>query len=119
MQDLSVLAGGGYSVADALCADGSTVGGSSGSPNGAAAFLWTSGTGMLNLNNLLPMLGIDLTGWRLTSVGSMSSDGTSLTGHGVYNGQGRAWVVTGIPSPSVLAIAVGFVSIACRRRRKP
>ncbi|TVQ30263.1 MAG: hypothetical protein EA376_13395 [Phycisphaeraceae bacterium] len=61
------------------------------------AFLWSRCRGLLDLNTYLPTLGLDLTGWHLSRAGSVSDDGSTITGWGLLNGQARAWRVTGIP----------------------
>ena len=79
--------------------------------------LWTSDLGMVDLNDYLPTLGIDLTGWTLTGARGISADGTAIIGQGLFNGSQRGWVVTGIPSPGTAALlALGGLAGVRRRR---
>ncbi len=52
---------------------------------------------MVDLNQLLPSLGINLTGWLLNEVHGLSLDGTAITGWGRLNNERRSWLVTGVP----------------------
>jgi probable HAF family extracellular repeat protein len=61
------------------------------------AMLWSSSTGMVDLNNWLPSQGVNLSGWQLTSAEAISPDGSAIAGSGVHNGIMRGWVVTGLP----------------------
>lgn len=94
MHDLSVLDGGDFAQAHDVNADGSVVVGTSNSVDGDRAILWTSNLGMIDLNAHLVFLGLDLTGWTLTSARGVSADGTRITGYGDHNGLARAWLVT-------------------------
>lgn len=85
--------------------------------NNKNAFLWTAELGMVNLHEYLSGIGVDMSHWSTLATVSISGDGTALAGGGFYDGQQRAFLVTGlnIPTPAVgylLALA-GFVS---RRR---
>ncbi|MBX3437545.1 MAG: hypothetical protein KF861_08650 [Planctomycetaceae bacterium] len=74
-------------------ADGSSIAGSSSMISGPDhAFLWTAANGIQDLNVLLPSLGIDLTGWVLTEVVTMTPDGVTLCGNGTHNGNPEAWI---------------------------
>ena len=63
------------------------------------AMLWTSSLGMVDLNAYLPTLGINLTGWALTTANGVSGDGLTLVGTGTHNGLTEAWVAH-LPSPT-------------------
>ena len=63
------------------------------------AMLWTSSLGMVDLNAYLPTLGINLTGWALTTANGVSGDGLTLVGTGTHNGLTEAWVAH-LPSTS-------------------
>jgi probable HAF family extracellular repeat protein len=63
------------------------------------AMLWTSSLGMVDLNTYLPSLGINLTGWILTTANGVSGDGRTLVGTGTHNGLTEAWVAH-LPSPT-------------------
>lgn len=96
MEDLGILPGGFFSSASATNGDGSVVVGKCELPAGPRAVLWTPDTGMVNLNTHLTGLGVDLTDWTLQRAESISPDGTSITGTGLFNGQTRAFLVTGL-----------------------
>jgi uncharacterized membrane protein len=49
--------------------------------------------GFNDLNTLLPTLGVDLTGYVLTSVTGMSADGSVMAGECTYNGVARRWLL--------------------------
>ena len=53
----------------------------------------------LDLNDYLPTLGIDLSGWLLTIAHGISADGSVIYGEGWFDGERRWWVATGVPSP--------------------
>jgi probable HAF family extracellular repeat protein len=103
MQSLGLLPGSPYSSAQGVSADGSIVVGVSALPGFSAyhGFMWTSALGMVDLNTYLPTLGLNLTGWTLSQAIAISADGTAITGHGLLNGQTRAWVVRGLPGTGV------------------
>ena len=83
------------SSAQAVSGNGQLIGGTAmGSPTrGSEAFVWSSGTGMLLLEDLLASRGVDLTGWELQWVTGISADGTALVGTGTFNGHSAGWVV--------------------------
>jgi len=93
MWDIGVLPGATSSEARAISGDGNAVGGTSGN----RAFIWTVDDGLRDLNEYLPTLGIDLTGWDLTITTAISDDGSVVTGWGQFEGQQRGWLVTGLP----------------------
>ncbi len=98
LEDLGTL-GGMNSYAYRVSRDGKIVLGNSVLPppgNEAHAFIWTRHGGMQDLHDVLASKGVDLSGWQLTSVGNLSSDGSSLVGTGVIGGEIRAWLVTGL-----------------------
>ncbi|CAN5805410.1 hypothetical protein BH11PLA1_BH11PLA1_17680 [soil metagenome] len=91
---------GGSAAAYAVSANGAVIGGAA----GGAAYIWSANGGWKNLNTWLPSLGVSLSGWTLTAVRDISTDGTAMVGEGVHNGVTRGWVVRGIPcfdSPSL------------------
>ena len=88
--DLGVLPGfiasGAYAVNDA----GEVVGASFGNDyNTGDAFVWTAGTGMQDLNSLIPAN----SGWVLNVATFISPKG-QISGYGVINGQTHAFVLT-------------------------
>ncbi len=96
IEDLGVLDGGDFAIANAMNVDGSIIGGASELPDGYHAFLWTPALGMLDLNTYLPLQGLALTGWMLINVRGISADGSSIVGDGTFNGADRAWIVSGL-----------------------
>jgi probable HAF family extracellular repeat protein len=121
LQDIDTL-GGDNSVAYGVSGDGSAVVGGGYLPTGYHAFLWTSSLGMVDLNTYLATLGVDLTGWELSEATAISTDGSAIVGRGYFNGDERAWLVTGlsVPEPSAFALSgIGTVALtltAARRR---
>jgi probable HAF family extracellular repeat protein len=96
MQDLGAP-GGGASQAFAVNGDGSMIAGTQANPSGPdRAILWTSSWGWVDLNVYLPSVGVNLAGWTLTSVQGISADGSAMTGNGSFNGQDRAWLLSGL-----------------------
>ncbi|MBS0190243.1 MAG: hypothetical protein U0573_04965 [Phycisphaerales bacterium] len=62
------------------------------------AAMISSGAGLVNLNDYLPTVGVNLTGWSLWETTGVSADGTVLCGNGSFLGQERGWIVRDIPS---------------------
>jgi len=115
MAHLGALPGGAYADARGVNGDGSAVVGQSDSFNDFRAILWTSSLGMVDLNTNLPALGVDLAGWELFGARSVSTDGSAIVGIGYFNGDERAWLVTGmpVPEPSTFALwGAGTVALA-------
>jgi len=95
MAPLGDLPGGDfYSLAQDVSADGSLVVGYSKTANGKEAFLWTAGTGMRNLRDVLVNdYGLDLTGWTLTQATGVSDDGMTIVGEGLNpSGDEEGWI---------------------------
>jgi probable HAF family extracellular repeat protein len=101
--DLGILSGEVYSYAFATNHDGSIIVGGSGhgvDTGGSVlspvnrAFLWTPTGGMIDLNEYLPTLGIDLSGWVLRNAEGMTPDGRTIAGDGEHNGIREAWIAT-------------------------
>jgi probable HAF family extracellular repeat protein len=85
---LGVLAGATASQAFDVSDDGATVVGRS----SGRAFVWTPGAGMRDLQAVLVGLGLDLTGWTLSTADGVSADGTVIVGYGSNpSGQMEAW----------------------------
>jgi hypothetical protein len=97
-QPLGLLKGGTASYGSAISGDGSTLVGSGDSTVGGGAIIWSAALGLLDLNEYLPFLGADLTGWRLDVASAISDDGLTIAGWGLHNGVTEAWVAT-IPGP--------------------
>jgi probable HAF family extracellular repeat protein len=114
---LGVAPGGSFSVAYAISGNGQVLGGASDNAAGdPVATIWTEGLGMVDLNTYLPTIGVDLSGWVLTTTTGISFDGTTMVGAGMYNGAERGWLVT-VPTPGAGAL-VGMGGVMALRRRR-
>lgn len=104
VRDLGVLPGGSFSAAYAISGNGQVVGGTSDDASmNSRAVLWTPLLGMVDANELLPALGVDLSGWSLSYVTGMSPDGRTLVGLGEFEGEGRGFIArVGHPGPGGL-----------------
>jgi len=92
--ELGLLEGGFVSSAFAISGSGQIVGGFGDTALGElAATIWTARLGLQDLNDLLPALGVDLTGWQLEVTTGISTDGRTWCGQGVYQGEFRGWVL--------------------------
>lgn len=99
VQDLGMLPGGSYAVAYAISGNGQIVGGMGDDGNmESRATVWASLLGHVDLNEFLPELGVDLTGWDLDGVTSISADGRTLVGFGQFEGENRGFIVR-VPNP--------------------
>lgn len=117
-QSLGSLEGGTFSTAYCVSGDGLVAGGLSDNAEGdMAATIWTASLGMVDLNAYLASLGVDLTGWRLTTTTGVSADGRTLVGVGTFNGEDRGWVAT-IPAPGTAGVLGLAGLVAARRRRR-
>ena len=100
MVSLSGLPGASASSAEAVSSDGSVVVGLSyfGNQEPHAVF-WTAKLGPVDLKTYLIALGVDLAGWELYWVTSVSSDGLTMVGSGSQDGgvTREGWVAT-LPS---------------------
>lgn len=65
------------------------------------AMYWSTNTGMQNLNTYLTALGTNMTGWVLNDSWGVSGDGSAIAGTGEYFGQTRAFLIQGLPCPTV------------------
>lgn len=124
VQNLGVLAGGRFSIPFDMSADGSVIVGYDQFKQ--TAFVWHESVGIVSLYDYLLDSGADLTGWtRFSNAQAVSADGSVITGAGLYNGEPRAFVVSGLSFSVIPGGGVaGLVSIcAChlpqfRRRRR-
>ncbi len=67
-------------------------------------YLWSAPTGVVDLNDHLPSLGLSLSEWKLYSVEDISNNATTITGMGVRNGEKyMAWIVSGLPAEACFA----------------
>ncbi|RYG24071.1 PEP-CTERM sorting domain-containing protein [bacterium] len=102
--------------------DGSAIVGMSFYESTNQAFLWTKGSGMRSLEDVLREQGTDLTGWSaLREATAISSNGRFVVGFGSYNGQeSKAFIaeLEAVPEPmSLAALALGVAVVVRRRRR--
>ncbi|MGD1916265.1 MAG: GC-type dockerin domain-anchored protein [Phycisphaerales bacterium] len=61
------------------------------------ATIWTRTTGVADLNDYLPALGVDLRGWTLRTAEAISDDATVMLGLGVLDGEVRPYVIRNLP----------------------
>jgi len=124
----------GYETSRALDAsgDGSVVVGYCAHPDlPHRAFIWDSGNGMRDLQDVLTDLGEDLTGWDLQEAAGISDDGFVIVGTGINPAsRARGWITapvlptptptpTPTPEPSVpLLFATGVVALVGLERRR-
>jgi probable HAF family extracellular repeat protein len=111
MHDLGSLGGAsfGYDVNN----NGAVVGSSYRSPNGnmLRAFLYTTTSGLIDLNSLID----GSSGWSNLSSATSINDSGQITGNGLINGQYHAFLMTPVPEPATLALAtVGLATLASR-----
>ena len=91
MVGLGAMPAGTYGSASAVSADGSVVVGSYSN----RAFLWTDAWGVLDLQTFLAGLGLNLTGWTLTTANGISTDGLTIVGTGIGpSGRMEGWIAT-------------------------
>lgn len=114
--DLGTLPGFESSVVTATNSAGTAFVGHAAVGDVTHAVYWNESFETIDLNVWLPLLGVDLEGWLLTSARDISGDGTTLIGEGYLDGVRRPWVVT-IPSPGAAGmLAVAMIATARRRR---
>ena len=90
-------------------ADGSIIVGTSADE----AFRWTLETGMVSLKETLIGVGLDVSGWTLSSADAISADGFTIVGNGINpSGQSEAWVANLEPIPEPLTILGSIAAIA-------
>jgi probable HAF family extracellular repeat protein len=115
MHDLGTL-GGTNSYAYGINANGDVVGWSHqvGDPANTHAFLYRSGSGMIDLNTLID----PLAGWELQAALAINDAGL-ITGYGLIGGDVHAFLVTPVPEPSgnfILAIGAAAMWPKIRHR---
>ncbi len=135
MVGLGDLPGGAFaSYAYAASGDGSVIVGQGSvettaeNPEGFAAFVWDSFSGMRDLLEVLFDAGVDMSawaGWQLVDARGVSADGSAIVGTAMHpDGTMEAFLVTGyapVPEPVSGAVAAGLLALAAagwRRYRK-
>ena len=100
-----------------ISGDGSIIVGTAHAGADDAAFIWDEVEGMRALEQVLSLLGVDLTGWDLKEATGVSDDGRKVVGWGINpEGQQEAFVAT-IPEPgTALLVGFGLAGLALRRR---
>ncbi len=94
LQDLGMLPEHYRSFAEDVRGDGAAVVGMSIPPfDYERAFYWSAETGLVDLNVLLPSLGIDTGDWLFRWATGISADGRWITGTGNFHNQYRSWLV--------------------------
>lgn len=83
----------------------------------STAVFWDNSREIIAVDEYLSMRGVDLTGWRLTQVLEVSSDGRVIAGDGFNpDGNREAWVAY-IPTPGTALVLAAVPAFAARRRR--
>jgi hypothetical protein len=120
------------SVATAATYNGSTIVGIYGEQTQGGVFVWDEGKGMRDLQFLLEGAGVDMTGWALHDIVSITPDGNTIIGTGRHESsrERQAWIVTdfnslagnpmSVPEPSTYgaAAASGFMVLILLRRTR-
>jgi len=89
IQDLGLIPGGNYSIAFAVNDSNVVVGYGNLSDNAAHAMIWTSVSGMRDLNSLIPAD----SGWVLVNANAINDVG-QIVGYGVKDGYNHAFLLT-------------------------
>jgi len=106
MQDLGILPVGTQSFGLSASGDGSVIVGYGDTSGANRGFVWTQALGMVDLNTYLPSIGVNMAGWgAIVRAYGVSADGSAITGWAFYNGNPRAFLVTGFPCPGVPIIS--------------
>jgi probable HAF family extracellular repeat protein len=116
VRDLGTLPGELGARALAINDAGDVVGGSGPNPGAipTRAFLWTAADGMLDLTTLLNASG---QGWSLDNASAINNWGQVLV-TGTFNGVHGAAILTPVPEPAAVAVALLASSTLLRRHRK-
>jgi probable HAF family extracellular repeat protein len=109
--------GGNTNYASDINAGGQIVGWSYTNGNTEAHAALCSGSTMVDLNDLIA----PASGWTLREATAINDSGW-IVGHGLHNGNERAFLLTPVPEPSTFVLlgmgAVGLLAYAWRRRKR-
>jgi probable HAF family extracellular repeat protein len=120
MHDLGTIPGRNESIARDINDAGAVVGYAFPNPSSnyspsQAAFLWTSGSGMVDLNSLINPAG----GWLLTEADAINNAG-QIAGLGLFGGKRHAFLLTPVfspvPEPGSFILALVGIAILCAWR---
>ncbi|MGH7242826.1 MAG: hypothetical protein ACREJD_05355 [Phycisphaerales bacterium] len=81
-------------------------------PNNYRALYWSTNVGMKDFATYVTSLGANLTGWVLEESWGVSNDGSAIAGTGTFNGLRRAYLIKGLPCPSVATVVTDPVDIS-------
>ncbi len=118
VQDLGIIPGYARSLAYAVDDSGDVVGGATSTGQPTAAFVWTSGAGMMLLSGYLDSHGIEVpAGYRLEEVRAISGDGLTFGGFARHlTTNDREGFVATIPSPGTAVVILLAPALLGRRR---
>lgn len=80
--------------------------------NDYRAAYWSTNVGMTLLSTYFTSLGGNLTGWVLNGAWGVSNDGSAIAGTGTFNGERRAFLIKGLPCPSIAIVVTDPVHTA-------
>ncbi|TVQ64519.1 MAG: PEP-CTERM sorting domain-containing protein [Phycisphaerales bacterium] len=120
MQSLGAIAGAQELYPTAVNADGSVIVGLAYIDGSERAFLWTESAGLRLFADVLSTdFGIDLDGWLLQDVYSVSADGSVYVGRAITpTGAPSSWMFI-IPTPGASMAFLMAVALAAARRARP
>lgn len=107
-----------FRTARDVSGDGSIIVGSGIADGTTKALVWTPDRGIVRLDSLLTTLGLDVSGWDLTSAMAISRDGSTIVGFGTPEVGHTTIFVAVIPEPSsTLLVGLGLAAMAIMRPR--